>query len=589
MKNERLQKLRALLKEHGIDAYIIPSSDPHQSEYVASRWKSRAWLSGFTGSAGTVVVTHDKAGLWTDSRYFLQATQELKESGIELFKMGTPGVPTFVEWLDKELDYAATVGFDGAVLSHKQVEELRASLSDQIRFEYQVDLVDSIWPDRPPIPTNSVISLDEHYTGSARKMKIDRIRQHMQDQDTHVHVVAALDEIAWILNIRGNDVEFNPVVYSFLMISTDRATLYIDSQKLDSKLKMSLESDGIDFGDYHEIYQDLGRFSEPVTVMIDPARTNQKLVDAIPETCKIKKQTDVVIGYKAVKNPTEIKGIKAAHKRDGVALVRWLMWLEQSVGKEPLNEVSIAEKLESFRQQGELYQGPSFNTIAGYAGNGAIVHYAAQPQTAADIKPEGLLLIDSGGQYMDGTTDITRTLALGSVTPEQKTHFTLVLKGHIDLAMATFPQGTGGSHLDVLARLPLWQHGLNYGHGTGHGVGHFLNVHEGPQQIRPENPTVLEPGMLTSNEPGYYREGEYGIRIENLVLTVKDDSIKEASFLGFETISLCPIDQTLIDKSLLSGKEIDWLNQYHQRVRDELSPLLDDSETAWLTEKTQPL
>jgi Xaa-Pro aminopeptidase len=265
------------------------------------------------------------------------------------------------------------------------------------------------------------------------------------------------------------------------------------------------------------------------------------------------------------------------------------MWLEQSVGKEPLNEVSIAEKLESFRQQGELYQGPSFNTIAGYAGNGAIVHYAAQPQTAADIKPEGLLLIDSGGQYMDGTTDITRTLALGSVTPEQKTHFTLVLKGHIDLAMATFPQGTGGSHLDVLARLPLWQHGLNYGHGTGHGVGHFLNVHEGPQQIRPENPTVLEPGMLTSNEPGYYREGEYGIRIENLVLTVKDDSIKEASFLGFETISLCPIDQTLIDKSLLSGKEIDWLNQYHQRVRDELSPLLDDSETAWLTEKTQPL
>ncbi|MBD3375342.1 M24 family metallopeptidase [candidate division KSB1 bacterium] len=589
MKNERLQKLRSLMKEHGIDAYIIPSSDPHQSEYVASRWKSRAWLSGFTGSAGTVVVTHDKAGLWTDSRYFLQAAQELKESGIDLFKMGTPDVPSFVEWLDKELDYAATVGFDGAVLSHKQVEELRSSLSDQIRFEYQVDLIDSIWPDRPSIPTNSVIPLNEHYTGKARKIKIDQIRQHMQDQDTHVHIVSALDEIAWILNIRGNDVEFNPVVYSFLVISTERATLYIDPQKLDPNLKTSLESDGIDLRDYHEIYQDLSRLSEPVTVLIDPARSNQKLVDAIPETCRIKKQTDVVIGYKAVKNPTEIKGIKDAHRRDGVALVRWLMWLEKSVGKEPLNEVSIAEKLESFRQQGELYQGPSFNTIAGYGGNGAIVHYAAQPQTAADIKPEGLLLIDSGGQYMDGTTDITRTLALGSVTAEQKTHFTLVLKGHIDLAMATFPQGTGGSHLDVLARLPLWQHGLNYGHGTGHGVGHFLNVHEGPQQIRPENPTILEPGMLTSNEPGYYREGEYGIRIENLVLTVKDESIKEASFLGFETISLCPIDRTLIDKSLLSGKEIDWLNQYHKRVWDELSPLLDDNETEWLTEKTKPL
>jgi Xaa-Pro aminopeptidase len=587
---EKIEALRQLMQQHNIDAWIVPSADPHQSEYVAACWKTRAWLSGFSGSAGTLVVAKDKAGLWTDSRYFLQAEQELEGSGIELFKMKMPGVPTYTEWLSRELENRATIGFDGNVLSVAQVEELKTALeAKNIQLAYQQDLVAQLWKDRPEIPAKPVSLLDVKFAGESRISKFARIREKIKGQGAHAHLISTLDEIAWIFNIRGSDVEYNPVTISYAYISEEEARVFIKPEKVSTDVRTALNNDGAVLSEYEEIIPYLQQLPKGTTILIDPQKTTQTIKDAISPNCTIKEAPNIAFKLKAMKNETELDGIRKAHIRDGVAMVKWLYWLDQHLGKEEYTEVTIVESLEKLRSQGKYFQGLSFNTIAGYQTNGAICHYKAKPETALTIRPEGILLIDSGAQYLDGTTDITRTLALSEPTPEQRQDFTLVLKGHIALATAKFPKGTTGAQLDTFARATLWQHGLNYGHGTGHGIGHFLNVHEGPQSIRPDNYIPIEPGMLCSNEPGLYRVGRYGIRIENLIITVPAEETEFGTFYCFETVTLCPIDLEFVDVSLLTLEERTWLNTYHKSVYEKLSPLLTDDEKAWLRYETREI
>ncbi len=588
--SEKLKSLRRLMKDHHIDAWIIPSSDPHQSEYVAPRWKGRAWLSGFTGSAGTVVVTPQSAGLWTDSRYFLQAESELEGSGIDLYKMGTLGVPELEQWLLQQLNETDTVGFDGKQMSMAQTRLLKDTLDEKnIRLAYDIDLLDEEWTDRPEVPLNPMMILDDQFTGESRVDKLKRIRDAMVEQNVHIHVLSSLDDIAWTFNIRGTDVDFNPVVICYAVITREDATLYVHPSKIPENVKTDLGADGISFAPYEAVFDRVAQLPPKTTVLLDPNRTNQALADAVSKECVVKEATNPTVLMKACKNETELAGIRAAHIRDGVAMVKWMVWLDTNLGTLPMDEISVAEQLESCRREGEYFQGLSFNTICGYQGNGAIVHYAAKPDTAATIEATGMLLIDSGGQYLDGTTDITRTLTLNTPTTQQKRDFTLVLKGHIDLALATFPAESAGSHVDTFARSPLWEAGVNYGHGTGHGVGHFLNVHEGPQQIRPTNHSPLKLGMLTSNEPGLYREGEYGIRIENLIVTRKKQQTEFAEFWEFETVSLCPIDLDLVEPSMLTDREREWLNAYHHTVYEKLSPGLTKEEKTWLKNETRSI
>ncbi len=583
---EKLVSLREQLSNSNLDAWIVPSADPHQSEYVADRWKGRTWISGFTGSAGTVVITKDKAGLWTDSRYFVQAASELKDSGITLMKEGLPETLSIEDWLKQELPEGAAIGFDGAVMSITQVKALEEKLqSKHIELESKTDLLNAIWQDRPQMPVNPIILLGDEIAGESRTSKIKRIRDKMATSNAKHCILTGLDDIAWTLNIRGKDVEYNPVAYSWVVISESSTHLFIDSNKLSDEIKNKLIQDNISIHDYADFFLFLAGLEE-ARVLIDPDKTSQKIRDAINSACTIIEKPSIPFDLKAIKNETELKGIRDAHIRDGAAMVKWLFWLEQNIANGPHTEVTLAEKLEEFRKAGEHYQGPSFSTIAGYNGNGAIVHYEAEAETAATVKPEGMLLLDSGGQYLDGTTDITRTISLGTPTEKQKHCYTLVLKGHIDLAKAVFPKGYNGSQVDTFSRAAIWADFMNYGHGTGHGVGHFLNVHEGPQRIRPENSVPLEIGMLTSNEPGLYFEGEFGIRIENLVITKMLKRNEFGTFYGFETVTLCPIDKSLIDKEMMTKDEIEWLNNYHLQVYKALSPLLTESETMWLKDKT---
>ncbi len=585
---EKIKALQQLMEEHKIDAWIVPTADPHQSEYVAPYWKTRTWLSGFSGSAGTLVVTRDKAGLWTDYRYFIRAEQELKGSGIELFKMKRLDVPTYTEWLCHELDEQATIGFDGNVFSVAQVEKLQDALhSKRIHLAYQQNIVAQLRKDRPQIPAKPVMLLDVKFSGESRESKFARIRQKMKAEGVHAHLISTLDEIAWVFNIRGSDVEYNPVTISYACISDQDVRLFMNSEKLSSEVKSALQADDVVFSEYHELIPYLKQLPKEMVLLVDPKKTTQAVKNAI--ACTIKEASSIAFPLKAVKNETELKGIRTAHIRDGVAMVKWLCWLDQHLGKEEYSEVTIVKPLEELRSRGEYFQGLSFYPIVGYQANGAICHYAAKPETALTIKPEGLLVIDSGAQYLDGTTDITRTLALSGATLEQQRDFTLVLKGHIALATAKFPQGTTGAQLDSFARAALWQRGMNYGHGTGHGVGHFLNVHEGPQGIRPENHVALEPGMLCSNEPGLYREGKYGIRIENLINVVASEETEFDTFYRFETVTLCPIDLDLIDASLLTLQEKTWLNTYHKTVCETLSPFLTEDEKTWLQHETRKI
>ncbi len=586
----KITALRALMKKQHIDAWIAPSGDPHQSEYMAPHWKTRAWLSGFTGSAGTLVVTADRAGLWTDFRYFIQAEQELTGSGIELFKMKLPGVPSYTEWLSEILPEGSCIGFDGQVVSVNQVRELREALaSKQVHFSYQQDLVAECWNDRPAIPAEPVFLLDDRFSGESRRSKFERVREQLKQHHVTAHLISTLDEIAWLLNLRGRDIDYNPVAISYAYISDTEVRLFIDPHKVHHNVKEALLADGVFCLPYDDVYSFLGQVSEATTILLDPQKTTQVVWDTVSSHATVEEGDNIVFPMKAIKNQVELDGIRQAHIRDGVAMVKWLYWLDQQLGHQEYTEYTIVESLEDFRSRGDYFQGLSFNPIAGYQANAALCHYAARPDTALPIKPEGLLLVDSGAQYLDGTTDITRTIALSAPTDQQRQDFTLVLKGHIALATAQFPRGTSGAQLDTFARMALWQHGLNYGHGTGHGIGHFLNVHEGPQSIRPENTVPLEPGMLCSNEPGLYREGKYGIRIENLIITIPAEENEFDSFYQFETVSFCPIDLDLVEASLLTDKEKGWLNVYHREVYEKLSPGLNAEETAWLRHETREI
>ena len=590
---ERLEQLRKLMKENSIDAFIIPSSDPHQSEYVATRWKSRAWISGFTGSAGTVVVTADKAGLWTDGRYFLQAEEQLKGSTIELFKMGLPETVDYQTWINSQLSEGQVVSFDPAVLSIAQVDGLKSAFKKKkIKVVSSSDLIDEIWTDRPAFPDGKAVLQSVEFSGMDRTEKFAALREKMKEEGVTHHLFASLDDIAWIFNIRGTDVTYNPVVMSYAVVAKDEVVLFINANKVEGEVRAELEKDGVTVKDYTEVANYLSALPETSAVFIDTSRSSQNLLDAVKQDkVKIVRGTNMSQIMKAIKNDVEIKGMKKAHIVDGIAMVKFLHWLDNTIGKEEITEISASDKLEDFRKEGENFRGLSFDTISGYNEHGAIIHYSATPETSFTLKPEGFLLVDSGGQYLDGTTDITRTIVLGDVTDRMKRDFTLVLKGHIKLSMTKFPQGfTTGAHIDAFARDALWQHGLNYNHGTGHGVGAYLGVHEGPMGISPRwNDTKLVSGMIMSNEPGYYQSGEYGIRIENLVLVVPVEETEWGQFLTFENVTICPIDTRAVDVSLLTQEERDWLNSYHEEVYEKLSPMLDDGVKSWLRKMTEKI
>jgi len=590
---ERLEQLRKLMKENSIGAFIIPSSDPHQSEYVAGRWKTRAWISGFTGSAGTVVVTADKAGLWTDGRYFLQAAEQLKGSTIDLFKMGLPETVDYKTWINSELSVGQVVSFDPAVLSIAQVDGLKAAFKKKkIKVVSSSDLINEIWADRPVFPDGKAVLQSVKFCGMERTEKFKDLREKMAEEGVTHHLFASLDDIAWIFNIRGTDVTYNPVVMSYAVVGMNEAVLFVDQNKIDEKDRAILGKDGVTLRDYAEISTFLSALSEESVVFLDTSRCSQNLLDALKQNkAKVVRGTNMSQIMKAVKNDVEIRGMKKAHIVDGIAMVKYLHWLDTTIGKEEITEISAADKLEGFRKLGENFRGLSFDTISGYNEHGAIIHYSATPETSSTLRPEGFLLVDSGGQYLDGTTDITRTIVLGDISDRMKRDFTLVLKGHIKLSMTKFPQGfTTGAHIDAFAREALWQHGLNYNHGTGHGVGAYLGVHEGPMGISPRwNETKLVSGMIMSDEPGYYESGKYGIRIESLVLVVPVEETQWGQFLAFETITMCPIDKRAVDVSLLTEDEKNWLNRYHEEVYKKLSSMLDDDVKVWLKKMTEKI
>ena len=588
---ERIRALRMMLKSEAISAFIIPSTDPHLSEYVASYWKTREWISGFTGSAGTIVIIlKDKAGLWTDSRYFLQAAQQLEGTDITLYKEMLPETPTIIEFICQNLLPGETVGIDGKMFSASQVEQMKQKLATaNVHLKDYGDLPGKIWNNRPDMPDAPAFIYDLKYAGKSCEEKIASIRAEIQKQGTDGLFISALDEIAWTLNLRGSDVHCNPVIISYLLITQNNITFFISPQKVTEEVKNYLEEQQVSIQPYSETENYLRKLNIK-SISLNPNQTNYAIYSAINPACKINHCNSPITLLKAIRNEQEIAGIHAAMRRDGIALVRFLKWLEEAVISEKETELSIDQKLHEYRAAQTLYMGESFDTIAGYREHAAIVHYSATPDTNAILYPKGFLLIDSGAQYLDGTTDITRTIALGKLTEEEKTDYTLILKGHIALAMAVFPAGTRGAQLDVLARMPIWQRRMNFLHGTGHGVGHFLNVHEGPQSIRMnENPVTLQLGMLTSNEPGVYKAGSHGIRTENLVLVVPAGEGMFGNYLQFETVTLCPICKKGIIKELLTSEEINWLNQYHQTVYEKLSPSLNKEEQAWLKEATNQL
>ena len=566
---ERIAALREAMKQQKVDAYIIPSSDPHLSEYPADRWKSREWISGFTGSAGTIVVTADKAGLWTDSRYFLQAASQLEGSGIELYKLALPETPSITEFLLHELHTGQAVGLDGQTYSAAEASALANK-------------------DRPAVPGNPIFEMPEALSGASVHEKLDLINNQLRSEGADCLILAALDEIAWTFNIRGTDVTYNPVVVSYAFVSEDESVLFIKPEKLTAEITEHLKKEGVTLAEYSMIQRYLSRLPENSRVFVDMNKTNVSLYDAIPGSCTIVEGISPANHLKSIKNETEIKGFQNAVVKDGVALTKFYIWLEKQMAEgAQVTEISAAEKLTALRAEQPQYIMDSFGTICGYAEHGAIVHYSATTETDATLKPEGLLLIDSGAQYLDGTTDITRTIALGEPTEQMKKDFTRVLKGTISLAKSKFPAGTRGSQIDILARKALWDSGINYLHGTGHGIGHCLNVHEGPQSIRmEENPVTLKPGMVISDEPAMYRTGEYGIRTENMILVREDSETEFGKFLGFDTLTLCFIDTSLIIIPMLSVREHAWLNKYHQMVYDKISPFLNEEEKAWLKEKT---
>ena len=585
---ERLALLRQELQRERLSAYIFPTADPHQSEYTADHWKGREWISGFNGSAGTAVVTLTSAALWTDSRYFIAAAEQLEGTEFQLMKLKVDGTPTIAEWLGKELTDATdkSVGIDGMTASIATVEELIGDLRQQggLMLQTNFDVLARIWNNRPSIPLNPIEIQPLALTGEDAQSKLTRIRKALREQHADGMLMAQLDDIAWTLNLRGSDVHCNPVFVSYLLIASQRVTLYINKEKVTADVQRYLADNGIEVAPYEDVAKGLRDYFE-YNILLDPDEVNYTLMKAVKR--EVVRGTSPVPLMKAVKTEAEQEGFRKAMVCDGVAMVRFLKWLEENPQQ---TEVSVADKLETLRSEQPLYKGLSFDTIAGYEAHGAIVHYEATAETDVPLEQKGFLLLDSGAQYQDGTTDITRTIAMGPLTDEQKRVYTLVLKGHIDLQMLRFPDGATGTQLDAIARQPLWQHGLNFLHGTGHGVGSYLNVHEGPHQIRMEwKPAKLRAGMTVTDEPGIYLEGRFGVRIENTLLVVPAGETECGKFLGFETLTLCPIDVKPIIVEMLTADERQWLNDYHAMAFNRLKNSLNGEEKAWLAVATAPI
>lgn len=584
--------LRQAMKNAGVDAYVIPTDDFHGSEYVGDYFCCRHYVSGFTGSAGTLVVTADWAGLWTDGRYFLQGAQELQGSGIELMKMGQPGVPTWENWLKEHLSSGMVLGFDGRAMTCGTGRSLQNAMDSMgVTVSCDLDLVGEIWNDRPPMSQKPVWELEEIYAGRSRRDKLEALKKAVAEQGADTYILTSLDDLAWLLNIRGDDVECCPVVLGDLLLDETGCHLYVDENKFSPELKQRLHEDGVDFRPYLDLYEDVKKIPAEAKVLLDPDKANYAILKGI--SAQVIEGENPTVHPKGVKTEAEQNNEILAHVKDGVALTRFMKWLKDNVGKIEISEISAAEKLEEFRCQMEHYVGPSFDPIMGYGDHGAIIHYSATQESDRKLEPRSFLLSDTGGHYLEGSTDVTRTFVCGPLTEKMRHHYTAVLRGHLALGSAIFKSGVSGASLDVLARKPLWDEMLDYNHGTGHGVGYLLSVHEGPQNIRysvnGSSSVKLEPGMITSNEPGLYLEGEYGIRLENLVLCEKKAENEYGTFLGFRNLTMCPFELEAIVPEEMTRQEINALNDYHKTVYETLAPWFTEEERAWLKNATRPI
>lgn len=596
MIKERIEAFRALMKQLKIDAYIIPTADFHESEYVGEYFKSRRFMSGFTGSAGTLVITLTKAGLWTDGRYFIQATNQLIDTGITLYKMGEDGVPTIQTFLYDELERNAVLGFDGRSINAKFGLNLQEKLAlKEIKIVYDKDLVDVFWEDRSTLPKEKAFLLDLNFAGKTAKEKLEDLRQKMAQQNITTHIITTLDDIAWLFNLRGNDIAYNPVILSYTVITMDQAHLFLDEDKLDNVMKKQLQEDGVTIHGYNAIYTYVTELPPTERVLLDSKKVNYAIYQNISNKRNIVDQVNPTVLMKAIKNSTEINNLRNAHIKDGVAFTKFMYWLKSNIGKLPITEISASDYLENCRKEQEGFIELSFDTISAYKSHGAMMHYSANEESNATLEPEGLYLVDSGGQYYEGTTDITRTIALGDISTTEKKHFTAVLQSMLNLSAAKFLHGCIGLNLDILARGPIWEMDLDYRCGTGHGVGYLLNVHEAPNGFRwkkvPERDDgcVLEEGMVTTNEPGVYIEGSHGIRIENELVCQKGIKNEYGQFMKFETITMAPIDLDAIDILQLSPKDKERLNDYHSLVYQKISPYLSSKELAWLKKYTRAI
>ena len=596
MVKQRIENIRDLMKEKNIYAYIVPSSDYHQSEYVGDYFKSREFMSGFTGSAGTLIISMDEAGLWTDGRYFIQAENELKDSGIKLFKMGEEGVPTIEEYLLEKLPKNSTLGFDGRVMSVKEGQSLANKLAFKgINIEYKYDLVNDIWEDRCSLPTEKAFLLGIEYSGESFSDKLSRIRAVMKEKKATTHILASLDDIAWLFNIRGRDVKSNPVVLSYAVISIDSVYLFIDKNKIGEDIRAELSKENVQIKGYEEVYEFIKNIDEDEVVLIDTSKVNYAIYNNIPSNVQKIEERNPSILFKSIKNEIELKNIRNSHIKDGVAFTKFMYWLKNNIGKIEITEISATQKLEEFRREQDKFIEPSFSTIAAYKDHAAMMHYSATEESNYKLEPRDLFLVDSGGQYFDGTTDITRTIALGPIPENVRKDFTNVVRGMIRLSKAKFLYGCRGYNLDILARGPLWEEGIDYKCGTGHGIGFVLNVHEGPNGFRwkvredIDDSCILEEGMVTTNEPGVYVENSHGIRIENEIVVRKAEKNEYGQFMDFEVITFAPIDLDAIDESLILKDEKVYLNNYHKQVYDKISPYLNEEEKQWLKTYTREI
>ena len=596
MIKQRIENIRDLMKEKNIYAYIVPSSDYHQSEYVGDYFKSREFMSGFTGSSGTLIISMDEAGLWTDGRYFIQAENELKDSGIKLFKMGEEGVPTIEEYLLEKLPKNSTLGFDGRVMSVKEGQSLANKLAFKgINIEYKYDLVNDIWEDRCSLPTEKAFLLGTEYSGESFSDKLSRIRAVMKEKKATTHILASLDDIAWLFNIRGRDVKSNPVVLSYAVISIDSVYLFIDKNKIGEDIRAELSKENVQIKGYEEVYEFIKNIDENEVVLIDTSKVNYAIYNNIPSNVQKIEERNPSILFKSIKNEIELKNIRNCHIKDGVAFTKFMYLLKNNIGKIEITEISATQKLEEFRREQDKFIEPSFSTIAAYKDHAAMMHYSATEESNYKLEPRDLFLVDSGGQYFDGTTDITRTIALGPIPENVRKDFTNVVRGMIRLSKAKFLYGCRGYNLDILARGPLWEEGVDYKCGTGHGIGFVLNVHEGPNGFRwkvredIDDSCILEEGMVTTNEPGVYVENSHGIRIENEIVVRKAEKNEYGQFMDFEVITFAPIDLDAIDESLILKDEKVYLNNYHKQVYDKISPYLNEEEKQWLKTYTREI